>query len=106
MEELDKCISILILILLGNCNMSIMSIPWFEEMCPDLAPVFNASLTPLSGPYEWGDTVTYSCAYGYIMTAGSPNRTCHDNFGGWTGQAPVCSGMYITVVIRKGACLL
>ena len=58
-------------------------------LCPTLTPPSNGAVT-------WdgltnGSTATYTCDTDYYMT-GDNTRTCQN--GVWSGQAPICIGIY------------
>jgi len=57
--------------------------------CPTLAPPENGDVS--SGAGSAGDTATYSCRRGFVLTGngGSSIRECSPD-GTWTGSAPVC----------------
>ena len=59
-------------------------------VCPDPAPVLNATVTPAS-PYIYNTAITYTCDLSYIHTSGDLTRTCQADFN-WSGTAPVCTG--------------
>ncbi|XP_035660139.1 sushi, von Willebrand factor type A, EGF and pentraxin domain-containing protein 1-like [Branchiostoma floridae] len=54
--------------------------------CADLDPPLNGDVV---GDNSYGDTVTFSCSVGFVLT-GSANLTCqHDEQ--WSGSAPICT---------------
>ena len=64
-------------------------------VCPDPFQLFDGSYSPVLGTYNYGDTVTYSCNYGYALTAGDPLHTC--DFFVWNGTLPSFTGYFFIV---------
>ena len=57
--------------------------------CPDPSTLSDGSFSPSTGPYYYGENVTYSCDYGFNLTAGDALHTC--DVSGWNGTSPTCT---------------
>ena len=68
--------------------------------CTPPATVANSTLVPVENSYNYGDTITYTCAEGYQNNTGGPLvRNCTDT-DTWSGTPPICGGMV------KSLCLI
>lgn len=56
--------------------------------CQSLDNILNGELSYSHQPQEYGDTATYVCNTGYVLSGGSL-RTCQSD-GSWSGSAPLC----------------
>jgi len=61
--------------------------------CQDPDPLLDGLFSPSVGPYYYGDTVTYSCNYGFSLrqTQGGPEHRCGP-FSNWIGSLQLCEG--------------
>ncbi len=59
------------------------------RQCPPLAVPENGQLLNTAARHHYGDVVTFSCDFGYVMTGGSRALACGPN-GAWNGTAPEC----------------
>ncbi|MBK6811778.1 MAG: hypothetical protein IPG81_23390 [Sandaracinaceae bacterium] len=50
----------------------------------------NGTITPTSGPYVFGDSITYACNMGYSLSGGTAMQDCLAS-GNWSSTAPTCS---------------
>ncbi len=71
-------------------------------ICPNLPVPENGFIVfavDTSAPYDYLTMATYQCNEGYGLSAsGDSVRTCilaSSGGGGWSGEAPICEGMYI-----------
>ena len=71
-----------------NRNSLIMSVSVI--VCPAPNTLVDGIFSPSVGPYYYGDTVTYSCNYGFDLTSGDAVLTCDVLF--WNGTMPNCTG--------------
>lgn len=58
--------------------------------CPTRMAPANGAIAPSSGPYTFGDTITYTCSPGYSLTGGQAMQDCLAS-GSWSSTAPSCA---------------
>ena len=66
------------------------------EDCGNLTDPVNGQVSHPAGT-TFGQTATYSCNTGYNLV-GDSTRTCQAE-GNWSGSAPTCQGMLLTLVL-------
>ena len=64
--------------------------------CGSLTDPANGQVNQTAGT-TLGQTATYSCNTGYNLV-GDSIRTCQAT-GNWSGSAPTCQGMLLTLVL-------
>lgn len=52
----------------------------------------NGTITPSSGPYVFGDSITYACNNGFSLSGGAAMQDCLAS-GSWSSTAPTCSAI-------------
>ncbi|MBK7153831.1 MAG: hypothetical protein IPH72_18950 [Sandaracinaceae bacterium] len=57
----------------------------------------NGTITPTSGPYVFGDSITYACNMGYSLSGGTAMQDCLAS-GNWSSTAPTCSQVLCPVL--------
>jgi hypothetical protein len=58
--------------------------------CPTRNAPTNGTITPSSGPYVFGDSITYACNMGYSLGGGTAMQDCLAS-GNWSSTAPTCT---------------
>lgn len=74
--------------------------PGIVPTCPDINNPENGRIVfsnDTVAPFDIGTKALYECDHGYEAREGTAERYCEDNgfneFGFWTGSAPICVGM-------------
>uniref|UniRef100_H2Y8B7 Sushi domain-containing protein n=1 Tax=Ciona savignyi TaxID=51511 RepID=H2Y8B7_CIOSA len=75
--------------------------PSCTAACPPPPSVPNGLVTPSSGTFFNGDSVTYAC-YTIYLLSGSPILTCIG--GTWSGPGPSCTGRQSDTVFFLASC--
>ena len=66
--------------------------------CLDIPDPFDGQIefeVDRTAPFDFGTEATYSCNVGFVLSVGSPVRTCggdgSSNVGEWSGETLTCS---------------